>query len=184
MRCRQSFICPYATAPTNGTDSRLSTDAREALVTEALVVCNAMAAARTKSGLQFEPLPSPMSPTVAAVHLAVRSRLHDAIEDLDRPGGDTCFGASLPDLLKSCDTVRASDLTTVRPYNPELINVVKAGHSAVDLAPLLAGQPLDLLMDPRRCIRDDHDLSDHVLERRCTPTPPYATARPTAPTAA
>ena len=98
------------------------------------------------------------------MHFAVRSRLFGTIEALGRPGEDVpIFGQALPELLQSNDTVRAADLTMVRPYNPEFVGVVKAGHHAVDLEPLLPETARRRLLDTARTLRDDADLKEDLL---------------------
>jgi hypothetical protein len=154
-------------APTDREDdSFLSDDSRSELLTEVLQVANALSCCRTRSGLCIETLPSNNnpSPTVVAAHCSVRSRLSGAFDALERPSGDQpLFGQALPELLKSSDTISAASLTTCRPYNPDLVNVVKEGHNAVDLVPLLPTDARRLILDPHRILRDDADLADELL---------------------
>ena len=104
----------------------------------------------------FEPLPSKTkSSAVAAVHFAVRSRIFGYIEAFDRPGEELpVLGQALPEMIHSSNTVRAADLTTVRPYNPDLVNVVK------DLEPLLPEAACRRLLYTGRILRDDAELKD------------------------
>lgn len=149
----------------NTVDNGLCPEACAELVTEGLRVFNALASFRTRSGLSFEPLPSQTTSSIGeTVRFEVRSRFLGSVGALDRPREDQpAFGEALPELLQSNDTVRATDLTTVRPYNPDFVNVVKAGHHAVDLEPLLPEAARRLLMKTGRIIRDDSELKEDLL---------------------
>ena len=137
----------------------LTRGAAAQLVEETLLITNALASAKTRSGLCFEP--GPTSPTSKSVRDAalVSSRFRQVLEDLEGPTAETMQNSSAT-VLRSMDTLAATTTTTVRPYESGKLNVVKAGHAAVPLGPLLDVFGQKLLSDPSRILLPDEATVD------------------------
>ena len=62
------------------------------------------------------------------------------------------YVSCLADVLKSDDTLHGCDLTTVRPYCADRVNVVKNRHRAIRLEPLVGDSLLEVLDQPEKFI--------------------------------
>ena len=140
-------------------DGGLDDSVTAALLDEACLALDGLAASRTAGVIEFLDAPtSQHSRASDSARSATRTRLRRLIEGLEPPSQD-CPSASqcLEEVLKSRNTIELADNTTVEPIDFERLSLVHAGHRTVPIEPLLDSDTRRYLENPNLCLNPNPD---------------------------
>ena len=151
----------------------LPTNVASVLVDDAVRAAFDLSGYRARAPLGSEGYPSPYCRDDALLG-RFRARLESQLEVLGLPDDGTLSPTTcLKSVLRFDNTLHTTASVTVRPYDIDLLNVVRDGHVTVPLESLLDGVALQLALEPVRYILlPDDEVDEDALAKVAIYTDP------------